>query len=64
MDDGRHWAMLPIEERDHPHDHERHTGWTYRSNTSGDRATVALLPTEEGLETAMDKFANTIYPGV
>jgi hypothetical protein len=64
MDVGRHWDMLPIGERDDPHDNEQHTGWTYRSNLSGDRATVALLPTEEGLETAVDKFANTIYPGV
>jgi hypothetical protein len=64
MDNGRHWAMLPIEERDDPDDDERNTGWTYRSNLSGDRATVALLPTEEGLETAVDNFAKTVYPGV
>jgi hypothetical protein len=64
MDDGHHWAMLPIEGRNDPPDDERHTGWTYRSNISGDTATVALLPTQEGLEAAVDKFANTIYPGV
>jgi len=63
--DGKSWAYLTIEETLDPESQDPAPSWSYISNLVGDsrgRALAALFPTQKGLATALEDYADSIYP--